>query len=91
MYTSTFIICIFFSIMIHLKTSQYFLNFQCGKAFSQLSALTKHHRNVHEGLRNKVCNFCGKSFKESHHLKNHIKGVHEGLKFKKTNPVPPLS
>ena len=52
-----------------------------------MSALKKHIRNVHEGLRSKVCNFCGKTFKESHHLKNHIKGVHEGLKMKKSNPL----
>ena len=43
----------FFQLWFIIKHHNIFY-FQCGKAFSQLSALTKHHRNVHEGLRNKV-------------------------------------
>ena len=42
--------------------------------------LKRHIKNVHEGLKNHVCDSCGKAFSEAGNLRKHIKGVHQGQK-----------
>ena len=49
---------------------------ECGKTFSQRSALWLHGRCVHQNLRPFKCSLCGNSFNRKHQLQRHQSAVH---------------